>query len=116
MKFLLQVVFIVLLAWLLESFFPWWSIAVAAFAGGFLLNTRSNFTAGFLGIALLWLIKSIFINMVAATDLTQRVAELLFVKYDLLLTFITAILGGLVGGFASLSGSLLKTRKRRYRY
>jgi hypothetical protein len=116
MKFLVQIIFIILLAWLLETFFPWWSISIAAFAGGFLLNTRYNFVAGFLGIALLWFAKALIISSYAATDLAQRVAEMLFVEREILLILATAFIGGIVGGFGALSGSLLKTQKRRYRY
>ena len=55
MKFLLQLIVIALLGLVFEMLLPWWSIALAAFAGGFILATRANFLAGFLGIGILWL-------------------------------------------------------------
>jgi hypothetical protein len=34
MKFFLQLLFIFILGYVLELFFPWWTIAIAAFLGG----------------------------------------------------------------------------------
>ena len=38
MKFLLQIVFITVAAFVFELFLPWWSITFAAFAGGLLIK------------------------------------------------------------------------------
>jgi hypothetical protein len=114
MKFLIQFVAILAVAFLLELFLPWWSIAIAAFAGGLIFDTRSNFGAGFLAIAVLWTLKALFIEMSAATTLTDRVAAIFTVNKPILFV-ITALLGGLVGGFASMAGSALnKKRKTGY--
>lgn len=112
MKFLLQVVAIFLLAFLLELFLPWWCIAIAAFVGGLVFNTRANFGAGFLAIALLWVLRALIINIDAAAPLTGKVAKI-FMLNTPLLYLVTAVIGGLVGGFAAMAGSALnKSRKR----
>jgi hypothetical protein len=114
MKFVIQIVAILIAAFLLEIFLPWWSIAIAAFAGGLIFDTRSNFGAGFLAIALLWTLKALFIEMSAAATLTDRVAAIFTVNKPVLF-MITALLGGLVGGFAATAGaSLNKKRKTGY--
>jgi hypothetical protein len=114
MKFLIQLVAILVVAFLLELFLPWWSIAIAAFAGGLVFNTRSNFGAGFFAIALLWTLKALFIEMSAATTLTDRVAAIFMVNKPMLFV-VTAVFGGLVSGFAAMAGSALnKKRKTGY--
>src|SRR5687768_13983253 len=116
MKFLLQVLIILILGYILELMLPWWSIAIAAFIAGLALNTRANFAAGFLGIALLWTLKALLIENSAAAPLTERVAAV-FSLTKTLLFVVTAVIGGLVGGFAAMAGSALrKKRKKSYYY
>ncbi|HEY0740138.1 MAG TPA: hypothetical protein VGD40_01715 [Chryseosolibacter sp.] len=115
MKLALQLIFIFLLAFVLELFLPWWFIAVAAFAGGALFNSKGNFLAGFLAIALLWTIKALLIESSAATTLADRVASIFMLNKPLLF-LVMAILGGLVGGFAAMTGSALQGSKRRNYY
>jgi hypothetical protein len=114
MKFLIQLVVILVIALLLELFLPWWSIAIAAFIGGFIFDTRSNFGAGFIAIAILWTLKTLFIEMSAAATLTDRIAQIFSVNRPILFV-ITALVGGLVAGFAAMSGAALnKKRKTGY--
>ncbi|HEY0656107.1 MAG TPA: hypothetical protein VGD65_23390 [Chryseosolibacter sp.] len=113
MKFTIQILFIVLLAFILELFLPWWSIAIAAFAGGMIFNTRANFGAGFIAIALLWTIKALIIESNAAATLTDRVASIFMLNKPLLF-LVMAILGGLVGGFAAMTGAALHGKKKKY--
>jgi|SRR5690606_38880166 hypothetical protein len=114
MKFTVQLIAIVIMGWLLEMFLPWWSIAIAGFIGGFAFRSKSNFTAGFLAIALLWFVHAFIIDLQASAPLSEKIATLLMVKSKFVLFLITAVIGGLVGGFATLTGALLKSgRKRR---
>jgi hypothetical protein len=115
MKFLLQIVFIILLGYILELFFPWWTIAIAAFLGGLLFDTRSNFGAGFLAVALLWTLKALLIESSAAAPLTDRVAMIFSLSKPLLFG-VTAFIGGLVGGFAAMTGSALNKGKKKSSY
>jgi hypothetical protein len=110
MKFLIQFIIIFILAYLLELFLPWYSIAIAAFIGG-LVNSRFNFFAGFLAIALLWTIKAGLTEAASSSDLADRVALIFPVKQKSLLYVVMTVLGGLVGGFAAMAGSALRRRK-----
>jgi hypothetical protein len=110
MKFVLQLFSIALLAYIFELFLPWYYIAVAAFILGYLLKSRANFLAGFLGIALIWLIKAWMIDSAADTDLTDRVAHIFSLKQRELLFVVMAVVGGLVGGFGAMTGALLKSK------
>lgn len=115
MKFLLQLFLIIILAHILELFLPWYYIAVAAFLGGYTLKSKANFIAGFLAIALLWSLKAWWIDTSSPSDLAQRVANILLVKQTVFLYLLTALIGGLVGGFAALSGALLKRKPRTFK-
>lgn len=110
MRFLIQIAFIIVTAWIAEMFLPWWSIAIAAALVGFLYKTKANFLAGFIAIAMLWLIKALLIDMNAAVPLADTVAKILLVNSKPLLLVITAALGGLVGGFGALTGSVLRAK------
>lgn len=115
MKFLIQVFFIAIVGFILELFFPWWTIAIAAFIGGGLITSNANFWAGFLGIAILWSSRAFLIDLTAATVFSEKVALIFQLSNKYFLIGIMCVIGGLVGGFASLSGSLTK-KKRRLRY
>lgn len=112
MKFLLQLIVIAILAFVFELVLPWWSIAIAAFVGGAAFNTRANFLAGFLGIGLLWLVYAIMMDVTSAAPLAERVSKVLPLNKPLLFLF-TAVIGGLVGGFAAMAGSALRGSSKR---
>jgi hypothetical protein len=114
MKFILQVFGVIVLAHMFEIFLPWYSIALAAFVMGYILRSRANFLAGFLGIALLWLFKAWMMNSGTATDLADRVAHIFSLSRTEWLLLVMAFVGGIVGGFAALSGALLKPKHRTY--
>jgi hypothetical protein len=115
MRFIIQVLVITILASIMELFLPWWSIALAAFIGGWIFKTNLNFIAGFLSIALLWTITSAIIDFSAGAPLTERVANIFSLPKPLLFV-VTATIGGLVGGFAAMAGSALRKERRRMKY
>lgn len=110
MKFLIQVIAISIAAFVLELFMPWWSIAIAALAAGYALKSKANFLAGLLAIALLWLVKSLMLDASASAPLAERVAAIFSLSKPLLM-LVTSLIGGLVGGFAAMTGASLKTEK-----
>lgn len=108
MRFTVQILVIVILGFFLELFLPWWSVAIAAFVGGVLVNTRMNFLGGFFAIGILWLVKALITDLSTDSDLTKRVAMIFMLHSKTLLVLITLLLGGLVGGFATMSGGALR--------
>jgi asparagine N-glycosylation enzyme membrane subunit Stt3 len=112
MRFLIQLILITVLAFVFELFLPWWSIAIAAFLGSIVVNTRANFLAGFLGIALLWFFHALIISSSAAAPLADRVAKLFSLNSTLLMV-VTALIGGLVGGFAAMAGGALRMNHKK---
>lgn len=115
MKFIIQIIFVIILGFILELFLPWWSIAIAGFAAGMVFNSKANFLAGFMGIALLWTVKALLIESYAAATLTNKVASIFMLNKPLLF-LVMAILGGLVGGFAAMTGSALIGKKKSTYY
>ncbi|MEX2234132.1 MAG: hypothetical protein WD824_18340 [Cyclobacteriaceae bacterium] len=111
MRFPVQILVIVILGFFMELFLPWWSIAIAAFAGGLLINTKSNFSAGFLAIGILWVVNALITDLSTDTGLADRVARIFMLYSKTLLLLVTFIIGGLVGGFAAMTGGSLRRRK-----
>lgn len=114
MNFFFKVVIILIAGFILEIFFPWWSIAVAAFVGSAVIRSKASFVAGFIAIALLWSTKALLIDLSSSSDLPQRVATIFPLQSKTGLIAFTAALGGLVGGFAALTGALLQRKRRSF--
>ena len=108
MRFLVQIMVIIIVGFTIELFLPWWSIAIAAFAGGLLVNTRSNFIAGFLAIGLLWVGKALISDLSTDSDLADRVAEIFMLHDKAVLLLVLFLVSGLVGGLAAMSGGALR--------
>jgi hypothetical protein len=114
MKFIIQLITIIALAYILSLFLPWWSIVIAGFFGGYMVKSSHNFLAGFFGIGLLWSVHALIINITSAVPLADKIAQIMMVNSAPLLILITGVIGGLVGGLSAVTGSLTKKEKRSY--
>ena len=115
MKFFVSVILTALLAFITGLFLPWWGIALAAFLVAVLIHQRgiSSWLSGFIGIFLLWGGLAFWISMKNGGLLAERVANVLPLGGNpVVLILVTAFIGGLVAGFAALSGSFLRTTRR----
>lgn len=114
MKNLKQFILTILACLILQYFLPWWTLVIAAFAGGYVYGTKAwvSFLTGFLAVALLWLIMAMTIDAQTSSVLTEKVARMFPTKTPAMLFLLTAIVGGLPGGFAAMSGTLLKVLSR----
>lgn len=111
MKIIAGIFSIALLSFALGIFLPWWSIAIAAFLIPFVLVQKPliSFFSGFLAIFLLWGLYAFIINNSNHDILANRISQVILKRENsMLLILITASLGGIVAGFASLSGSFLR--------
>ena len=112
MRLYIQIPAIVLFGFIFELFLPWYSVAFIAFVFGYLLNSESNFIGGFLGVAVLWGVKIFFITSGASVDFASKVAQIMEpMKEKWVLILVTLIIGGLVGGFACVTGAALKQNR-----
>jgi hypothetical protein len=122
MKFLLKVIIIAVLVYLLEKILPWYSIAIAAFTGGFMFKTKgiNAFLAGALGVGLIWLWASFRIDYTTNSILTVKMAEIFQLPNKNILIAVTALIGSIVGAFSAWTGhnfrSLFEKRKRKGYY
>lgn len=114
MRFLLSILLTAVLAFVAGMYLEWWSIAIVAFLVALLLpqSLGRSFLAGFLGIFILWGVLSLWIDIKNDSLLSTKMAELFGLPAGILLVLVTALVGALVGGFAAMSGSSLRGRRR----
>ena len=111
MKFIVVILLTALLGYAAPLYFSWWSFAVTSFIIAVFVHQKAwlAFITGFLGLFLLWGIMAMIIDNANDYLLSQKMATLLPLHGSVpLLIFITALTGGLVSGFAALSGSLAR--------
>jgi hypothetical protein len=111
MRLYLQVPAIILFGYIFALFLPWYSVAFVAFVFGYALDSESNFLGGFMGVALLWALKIYLTTDSSSVDLASKVAQILPVQEKWILILVTLVLGGLVGGFACVTGASAKVRR-----
>ena len=108
---MIQILLIAVLSLLAQLFLPWWSLAIVAFAVCFWRSEGIGraFVYGFLGVAFVWLGYALLIHVRTDGIFTGRMGELLFKTNSIAIPMlVTAILGGLVGGLAGLSGYVIR--------
>ena len=113
MKFIVVVLLTALLGYTSPLYFTWWSFAITSFIIALVIHQKAfvAFVAGFLGLFLLWLFLTLIIDNANQHILSHKIALLLPLNgSSLMLILITALIGGLISGFASLSGSLAGKR------
>lgn len=113
MKFLLATILTALLSFIAGIYVPlWWFFAVVALLVALLVHQRAGkaFFAGFLGLFILWFVLIFWMDNGNDGVLSVKIASMLPLggsKWTLII--VTAIIGGLIAGFAGLSGSYLRS-------
>lgn len=118
MKFLTAIILTALTGFIAGtlSFSPWWGFAVTSLLVAVLVHQKAGkaFLAGFLGILLLWAGLAYWIDAKNNSVLSQRIAQILPLNGNsLLLILLTGVAGGLVAGFAAMSGSFLRATSKK---
>src|ERR1043166_1680777 len=115
MKPIAAIILTGLLAFIGGLYIPWWSIAIAAFLVALLIHQRGGraFLSGFAGVFLLWAGLAWWIDSANNGILSKKIAAILHLgENPFLLIIVTAVVGGLLAGFAALSGSYLRASGR----
>lgn len=114
MKLLTHIVVVLLLSWLLQTFLPWWTMAVGAFATGLFFRHGGfkSFVAGLIGVGLLWFAMAYYLDSSTNSILSSKVANIFPTKTVGLLMLVTAFIGGIVGGLASMTGGIIGYRRK----
>lgn len=104
---MLLALIILITAFLLNLFLPWWSIAIPGLIFGYMFKQKglASFAWGFLALFLLWGGQALYIHFANDGILSTRIATMLGVGSPYLVILITGVLGGLVSGLATLTGS-----------
>lgn len=106
----MEILLLIFISSISQFFFPWWSMTICAFVIGFLMlkTTKSAFSKGFIAIALLWIIVASVQYFSGAEIIATRVSPLVKLPHPAIAIAITGLLGGIIAGFATLSGYQLK--------
>lgn len=111
MKFFVSTILIALLSFAACLYLPWWSVAIVAFLVAAVIPQKPlrSFLTGFIALFLLWGVLAFYMSANNGQILAHKVS-LLILKNDSpnVLVLITALIGALVGGLASLSGSFVR--------
>lgn len=102
---------IVLLGVLSQLLFPWWSIAIVAFYVGFWVyeSPAKSFAYAMAAVTLLWLTYAMIQNSMNTGVISGSISNMLDGKLSVAqLTIFTGIIGGLVGGFSAMTGTMLR--------
>jgi len=102
-----QIVLIAFLSLFAQFFLPWWTLAIVAFAVCYWRSPGAGwaFWYGFVGVAIIWLMYAMLIQLRTDGVFVGRMSELLFkANMSFLPALATTVIGGLVGGLAGLSG------------
>jgi CDP-diglyceride synthetase len=101
---------ILLLAFISGYVLPWWVACILAFGASIIMGRTSTqvFWAGFAGIALAWIALALLKSFPNNHILAMRVAKTFHLPHWLVLLAVTALIGGLAGGFSALSGLMVK--------
>ena len=107
---MLLALLIAVTAWILSHFLPWWSLAIPCLIFGAWKGTKGGtaFLYGFLGIGILWLFQALVIDIQNDSILTGRIADLFSLPHSSLVILITVVIGGLAGGFSTMTGYFTK--------
>jgi hypothetical protein len=114
MKFIVAIILTALLAFAGGLWFGWWIITIATFVIALLVHQRAGkaFLSGFLGVFLLWGALAWWMDIKNEHVLSKKIAEVLPLGGNsLLLILVTALAGGLAGGFGAMSGSYLRSSR-----
>ncbi|WP_425391925.1 hypothetical protein [Ekhidna sp.] len=119
MKLIIRLIIIGALTYFISPLSVWWSAMVIAFVVCYISPSSglNAFVAGFLGVGLVWMGHAWNLDVLNKSAFSSQIAEILQVNEPILLVFATGLIGGLAGGFASLSGTsfrqlFIKPKKR----
>lgn len=108
MKFIVSLLLTAFLAYVICLFLPWWSFAITSFIVALTIQQKGwkSFVSGFLALFIFWGLYAFILDNNNHHLLSTKIAELfpLNGSYVLLLV-ITAFIGGIISGFAALTGS-----------
>ncbi len=110
MKFLFGLILVALTTYIAPMFMPWWGFVALAGLVGVLIgeNGWKSFLYGLLAALLVWGVYAFLLDSGNEQVLSNKMATLFGIDGGNLLLIITAVLGGLLGGLGSMTGSFFR--------
>lgn len=111
MKLIISILLTALLSFVAGLYMPWWTIAIAAFLVSVFIpqSPGKSFLTGFAALFLLWGILSWWIDNRNEHVLSHKLAAVLpFGGSSFVMILVTALVGALVAGCASLTASYFR--------
>lgn len=113
MKFILSILLVGLVTYAIGIYgnLPWWSFVVTNLIIAIALPIKplQSFIAGALGVGVLWAGLALGIDIANNHMLSSKVAQILHLGGSYItLIIVTAFVGALLGGLASLTGSFVR--------
>lgn len=108
-NFLFETLLIIVVGFIGHQFLDWWVILVVAFLAGCLFkfnNSFSSFMAGFVAVSLLWGGFASWLDAANLGLLSSRVGTLFGGIEGSYVVYLTGLLGGILGGFSAMTGTL----------
>ncbi|MEO1258177.1 MAG: hypothetical protein AAFZ15_05245 [Bacteroidota bacterium] len=106
----IQFLLTILLGFVAQNYFPFWSMAAVAAIVALLFkyeNSAASFAVGFSAAFLLWCAYAYTLNLENLGLLSAKLGELFKVGGNYL-SYITGLLGGLLGGLGAMTGCLAR--------
>ena len=113
MKLIVSIILTALLSFVAGLYLPWWSIAIASFLVALIIPQFpwKAFVSGFLGVFILWAVLAWWIDMKNQGILSSKISQLFHLgSSHFAMILVSAFIGALIGGFAALCGSYLRTK------
>jgi hypothetical protein len=113
MKLFISILITALLSFVAGIFLPWWTMALAAMLVALCIHQSPfrSWLTGFLALFLLWGGLALGIDAKNQHVLSTKLAEIFQLGgSSFLLILVTALVGGLVAGFAALTGSYIRKK------
>jgi len=110
MNFLLRILINGITAYYLVGFLPWWFIIIVPFFLGFSIkeNYFTHFLSGFIGIGIAWIFLIINNDISNQSIISEKIIEILKIKNVNRLIIYASVIGGFIGGLASITGYSLQ--------
>lgn len=116
MKFIISILLSALLTYAIGIYgnLPWWSFVITNLLIAVVIPQKPllAFASGAIGVGMLWVGLSVGIDLANNHILSTKVATILPLKGSYIaLILLTAMVGALLGGLASLTGSFVRAPK-----
>jgi len=98
-------------------FFEWWTVAIVAFIGGAIFGKSGGetFAKGMVAVIIPWSLMVCYHHFSTQGILSNKIAQILPVGGNVgILILVTVLMGGFVGGWAAMSGFLVRNLFRKF--